>query len=194
MFSWIIEEKGKIIKINWKIFEISCSFIKKLVLWQSISHDWVCLTVKNISSKSYEVEVMPETLEKTNLWFKKIWDFVNLERSLKIWDRLDGHIVQWHVDTVWTLKKITTVQNSKILEIKFPKKYSKFFVEKWSVTLNGISLTLIKVEKDFFTVWIIPFTLEKTNLSNLKVWDKLNIETDILAKYFIKLNKFWKWN
>ena len=186
MFSGIIEEKGKVEKIDWKIFEIACSFAKELKIWQSIAHDWVCLTIINISDNSYEVEVMPETLEKSNLGIKKIWDFINLERSLKIWDRLDGHIVQWHVDLVWTLEEKIEKENSVILKISFPTEYFKYFVEKWSVSLNWISLTIIKAKNDFFTVWIIPHTLKITNLSNLIIWDKLNIETDILAKYFIK--------
>ncbi len=191
MFSGIIEEKGQILKINWKIFEIKCNFVWELQIWQSISHDWVCLTVIKIFDNSYEVEVMPETLERSNLNFKKIWDFINLERSLKIWDRLDGHIVQWHVDLVWTLEEKWENENAIILKISFSPDYFKYFVEKWSVSLNWISLTIIKAEKDYFTVWIIPHTLEITNLSNLNIWDKLNIETDILAKYFLKN---MKWN
>ena len=194
MFSWIIEEKGKINKIDWKIFEIESSFIKELSLWQSISHDGVCLTITNILENTYQVEVMPETLKKSNLWKKNPWDFINLERSLKMWDRLDWHLVQWHVDTIWTLDHIELEENSRLLTISFPANYSKYFVEKWSVSLNWISLTIIKANKDNLIVWIIPFTWEKTNLSNLKIWDKINIETDILAKYFIKnmITNKWK--
>lgn len=205
MFSWIIESKWRINNIKWKIFEINCDFEDKLKIWQSISHDWVCLTViKAVSSnviasktkqsstlnklkhweekdnedisewhdkimlQLYEVEVMPETLSRTNLWEKKVWDYVNLERSLKIGDRLDWHMVQGHVDCVWILEKIEDQENSKILTISFPKEYSNYFVEKWSISLNWISLTIISAYDDFLTVWIIPHTWEVTNLSNLK--------------------------
>lgn len=186
MFSWIIEDKWIIKNIKWKIFEIEFNFDEYIKIWQSIAHDWVCLTVIKVEWKIYQVEIMPETLSKTNLWYKKVWDYINLERSIKLWDRLDWHMVQGHVDCTWTLENIEEKENSKILKISFPEDYSNYFVEKWSVCLNWISLTIILAWKNFFTVWIIPHTWKITNLSDLKIWDKLNIETDIIWKYLNK--------
>lgn len=190
MFSWIIESVGRIRYIKWWLIWVECDLIKELSIWQSISHDWVCLTIKGIEDNFYEVELMPETLNRTNLWLKKPWDLINLERSMKADWRFDWYIVQGHVDTVWTLISKIQDWNSEILTIWFPQSYAPYFVEKGSVALNWISLTVISVWDDRFTVWIIPYTLSKTNLCEVKVGDKLNIETDILAKYLIRLRNY----
>lgn len=189
MFSWIVEVKSKILSINWKVFEIENRF-SDLRLWDSIAHDWVCLTVFEITDNSYKVEVMPETLDKTNLGTKRVWDFLNIERPVKVWWRLDGHIVQWHVDDKWQLKKIVKDQNSYILHISYPKVLWEYLVKKWSVCLNWVSLTIVDVDDNVLLVSIVSHTWSVTNLSDISIWDQVNIETDILAKYLVKnINK-----
>ena len=186
MFSWIIETKGLITKINNKKYNIKCNFLSEIEIGQSISHDWICLTVSAINSDNYEVEVMPETINKSNICNKKTWDYFNLERSIRIWDRLDGHMVQWHIDCIWKLSKVSNDENAKVLTINYDSKFSPYLVEKWSISLNWISLTLINVNDDNFQVSIIPHTWSITNLSEINIWDPINIETDIIARYILK--------
>ncbi len=178
---------GEIKDIKKEKFYISCNFLNEVKLGQSISHDGVCLTVSNIFKDLYEIELMPETFRKSHFKEKKVGDLVNLERAMKINGRFDGHIVQGHCDLVGEIQSIKNDGNSFIFKIKIPPEYSKYFVEKGSVTLNGISLTIIEVGDSYFTVGIIPHTWEITNLQYLKTKSLVNIETDILAKYFVKL-------
>lgn len=185
MFTGIITEVGKIIKKNGSQLIIGTKedFIKKLSVGESICLNGVCLTVSDLKNTSFKVNVMPETWEKTNLREIKDEDLVNLELPLTPNSFLSGHIVQGHVDGVAKLENIKKKGNSRILKFSIPTYLSKFLVEKGTITLNGISLTVIKVEENFFSVGIIPFTWEHTMLKKVKVGDKLNIETDIIGKY-----------
>ena len=132
---------------------------------------------------------MPETLKKTTAGFFRKGTYVNLEPSLRANDRLDGHLVQGHVDTTGDIKEIRKIGNSVILKICFPNRYRKFIAEKGSVSVNGVSLTVVAVGRNWFTVSLVSYTLRHTNLQNLKKGDKVNIEVDILARYLDKLIK-----
>lgn len=188
MFTGIIESIGQITQIEKGTFFVSAPFLSELKIGESVAHDGVCLTVTKIHSDSYEVDLMPETFERTHFSKKKIGDILNLERSMKANGRFDGHIVQGHCDCVGRLESITPDGNAFVLRISFPTEYAPYFVEKGSVALNGISLTVIKAEKDAFTVGIIPHTWANTNLHTLKTGDLVNIETDIVAKYLVKMS------
>ncbi len=155
----------------------------------SINVDGVCSTVKRICGKLFKVEYMPETLKKTTAGFFKKGTIVNLEPSLRANDRLDGHLVQGHVDTTGDIREIKKLGNSVILKIGFPKQYRKFIAEKGSISINGVSLTVVAVRKDWFTVSLVSYTLKHTNLQNLRKGDKVNIEVDVLARYLYTLLK-----
>jgi len=189
MFSGIIEAVGQIEDTKGGKIKITCPFFKEIKIGQSIAHDGVCLTISEINkkNKTYTVELMPETFKKSHFKSKKIGDYINLERSLKAGERLDGHIVQGHTDFVGKVANIKKEGNSSVIRINIPNKFNKFFVNKGSVSLNGISLTVIKSGNNFISVGIIPHTLKVTNLKYLNKGDIVNIETDILAKYFVKL-------
>ncbi len=193
MFTGIIENLGKFEKKEDSAFVFSANivFCNKLKKGTSVSIDGVCLTVvKKPTKNSFLVDVMPETQDKTALGKLKIKDVVNLELPAMVGTFLSGHIVQGHVDGVGTLKSIDLVGNSKILKIQADDEVLGNIVKKGSVTVNGISLTVVSTEKNYFTVAIIPFTWKHTVLSVVKINDWLNIETDILGKYLKKfLNK-----
>lgn len=188
MFTGIITDLGKIIKKNGSQLTIGTNedFIKKLSVGDSICLNGVCLTVSGLKNTSFKVSVIPETWEKTNLREAKDEDLVNLELPLTPNSFLSGHIVQGHVDGVAKLEDIKKDGNSRILKFSIPSAIYKFLVEKGTITVNGISLTVIKVEENSFSVGIIPFTWEHTMLKKVKVGDKLNIETDIIGKFVQK--------
>ncbi|MBT4937178.1 riboflavin synthase [Candidatus Peregrinibacteria bacterium] len=188
MFTGIIESTGIIKKIENSKLSIQAPFLSKLEIGQSIAHDGVCLTVTKILDDCYEVELIPETFKRSH--FQNIQEGyeVNLERCMKADGRFDGHIVQGHTDFVGVIEGIEKDGNSSIFKIIIPEEYSNYFVEKGSVTLNGISLTVIFAEKHYFTVGIIPHTMELTNLRNITIDSKVNVETDIVGKYIKKFN------
>lgn len=187
MFTGIIECLGKLTEITIggsnKTFWIDSPISTELKVDESVSHDGVCLTVEEIKGTLHKVTAIKETLDKTILDDWKIGKQVNLERSLKINGRIDGHIVQGHVDTtaVCTEKKI--LKGSVEFTFKFKKRFSSLIIEKGSVCVNGISLTAFDVEENKFTVAIIPYTLDHTNISFAKEGSLVNIEFDILGKY-----------
>ena len=187
MFTGIIETMGQIKKIENNKFFIKSPFQNELSLGQSIAHDGVCLTVSNLKSNYYEVELMPETFKRSHFKNKKPGDYLNLERSMLISSRFDGHMVQGHCDFMGEITQIKKDHNSYLINIKIPNNYAKFLVEKGSVAVNGISLTVIASTKNYFSIGIIPHTWQVTNLQYLQKNDLVNIETDILAKYFVKL-------
>lgn len=190
MFSWIIETKAKILNIdNWN-FTIENVFEEPLKIGQSIAHDWACMTITNFDDKKYTFFVMQESFSKTNFWNKSPWDFFNVERCVKVWDRLDWHIVSGHIDTTWIVSKILrNSDNSLEINIKFDENFSKYIIPKWSITINWVSLTIVQEAKNLLSVCLIPITQEITNLWTLKVWDKVNLEFDIVGKYIYKNNK-----
>lgn len=190
MFSWIIKDKAKILEIkNW-IFTVENIFWKKLEKWISIAHDWACMTIIESYSNKYSFFVMEESIKKTNFWNKKVWDTFNVEWSLRLSDTMDWHFVSWHIDITWEVIKILENSDlSKYIYMKFNEKYKNYIIEKWSITINWVSLTIVEDWKDFLSVSVIPLTQEITNIWDLKIWDVVNLEFDIFGKYVNKMNK-----
>jgi riboflavin synthase len=185
MFTGIIEALARVEKTEQENsnvhFTFSCPFTHELKIDQSVAHNGCCLTVVAISGDQYTVTAIEETLVRTNLGLLKKGDLVNLERCTKVGSRLDGHIVQGHVDATATCVAINDFDGSK--EFVFAYDYDEVTVSKGSVTVNGVSLTVVQSEEKKFSVHIIPFTLEHTNFGSLKVGSKVNIEFDIVGKY-----------
>ena len=190
MFTGIIESIGRIIKIKREEknlrFTIQCSFANELKVDQSVSHNGVCLTVVSIQGNEYDVIAIDETLKRTNFFMLKEGDEVNLERCTKVGDRLDGHIVQGHIDTVAKVVNIVSQQGSWLMHFNYDKQ-ENITVEKGSICVNGISLTVVESGEDNFSVAIIPYTYEHTNFKKLKAGDLVNIEFDIIGKYISRL-------
>lgn len=189
MFTGIIEAEGQIVDLkkdrtNLELF-IQAPFKEELKIDQSVAHNGCCLTVVEITEDWYRVTAIDETLQKTNLGDLKKGDHVNLERCTKIGDRLDGHIVQGHVDATGKCVAIENQDGSTLFTFEHSKDH--ITVEKGSVTVNGISLTVVNSKECTFSVAIIPYTLEHTNLKSLKVGDRVNLEFDIIGKYVMKL-------
>lgn len=161
------------------------SHAKGLKIGQSVALNGVCLSVTNISKNVCDFEMIDETIKKTDLGSLRPGDKINIERSLKVGDRMEGHFVLGHVDGVGTIKKIE--KNPKEVKVWFevPKKLAKFVVKKGSIALDGISLTVVDVEKNKASVCLIPHTMTVTNFNSKKIGDKINIETDILGKYIL---------
>lgn len=196
MFSGIVEDFATVVSITKEKENIhltmSCSFVEELGIDQSISHNGVCLTVVAINNGTYTVTAMKETLERTNLRLLKPGDKVNLERSMRINGRLDGHIVQGHVDMTAECIAVEDAQGSTYFTFRheYDKEMARkgyFTVDKGSVTVNGVSLTVCRPTTDTFQVAIIPYTLEHTNFCDIAVGTIVNVEFDILGKYIARL-------
>ncbi len=192
MFTGIIEELGTVVKLqkeqnNLHIY-VESSFTKELKIDESVAHNGVCLTVTDLDRENsvYKVTAIDETLQKTNLQYLKEGDVINLERAMKLGDRLDGHIVQGHVDAMGKLWNVADAEGSKIMTFSYPPEFGGLLVEKGSVALNGVSLTVFNVLPDTFSVAIIPYTWENTNLNTLREKDPVNLEFDVLGKYVQK--------
>jgi riboflavin synthase len=185
MFTGIIEEVAEVIKIEKEEsnihFSIRAKMTQELKIDQSVAHNGCCLTVVDIVEDTYVVTAIQETLDKTNLNQWKVGTRVNLERCMQMNGRLDGHIVQGHVDTIGICKQIEDQQGS--WKFGFQYENEQLTVEKGSITVNGTSLTVVDSKSDSFSVCIIPYTFDNTNFSNLKVGDQVNLEFDILGKY-----------
>ncbi len=199
MFSGIVEEMASIVAIKKDKenidFTLTCSFVSELGIDQSVAHNGVCLTVVEIKDNTYTVTAMKETLERSNLGLLKVGDKVNVERSMLMNGRLDGHIVQGHVDE--TAKCISTkdADGSTYYTFEYPMnremaRKGYFTVDKGSVTVNGVSLTVCEPTDNTFTVAIIPYTRANTNFCNIEVGTVVNIEFDILGKYIARLQSF----
>lgn len=192
MFTGIVEKKVKINTSNKKneLLEFSFSLPKGMdvKIGDSVSVSGCCLTVAKKVGKMVYFHLMPETLEKT-IFGKKLPNEVNIERSLKLSDRLGGHIVSGHVDCVGMVQDIQSKKEQKDIIIKFPKKFSDFVIKKGSVCVDGVSLTISKCTKDTFTVSLIPHTLKITTLHSLQKSDCVNIEFDIVSKHIVNLIK-----
>ncbi|MGC4129761.1 MAG: riboflavin synthase [Bergeyella sp.] len=191
MFTGIIEAVGIVENIEKSErnihFTLSSLFTDELKIDQSVAHNGCCLTVVKIENNTYTVTAIDETLEKTNISSWKIGTKVNLERCLLMNGRLDGHIVQGHVDTTGTVASVEEKGGSHLITIDYPADSGFVTVPQGSVTVNGISLTVAKSEDFRFSVAIIPYTWECTNLQYLKQGDKVNLEFDIIGKYVSKL-------
>ncbi len=184
MFTGIITDLGKIAEKTDKSLAVSVSseFLSKLKKGTSVSINGICLTVINSNKHSFAVDVMSETADRTNIRYLKTADLVNLELPATPSSFLSGHIVQGHVDGIGKIEKIT----SQILKVSVPLNLAQYLIEKGSVAINGISLTVTKTEKNYFTVGIVPYTWNNTMLHTIKIGNFVNIEVDILAKYVKK--------
>lgn len=194
MFSGIVEEAAPVVRIEKEQDNIhitmKCSFTPELKIDQSISHNGVCLTVVKKDADTYTVTAIKETLEKTNLGLLKPGDRVNLERSAKLDGRLDGHMVQGHVDQTAVCTNVTEAGGSWYYTFQYtPTGIENITVEKGSVSVNGVSLTVVNSQPTSFQVAIIPFTHDVTNFNQIKQGTVVNIEFDILGKYIAKIVK-----
>lgn len=191
MFTGIIESTGKVINTEQNgsniTYTLQCSFANELTIDQSLAHDGCCLTVEYADQNTYKVTAIAETLEKSSLRHWKIGSEVNLERCLKLNDRLDGHIVQGHVDQTGIVKEIRDKDGSFLITITHDAAQKFVTVPQGSVTVNGISLTVADSKQEEFTVAIIPYTWQFTNPKNLQVGSVVNLEFDIVGKYITKL-------
>lgn len=196
MFSGIVETMAKVIAVQQdkenKHFTLECEFGNELKIDQSVAHNGVCLTVVKRDGNQYVVTAMDETLKRSNLGLLQPGDEVNVERSMQMNGRLEGHIVQGHVDTTATCTNIEDAEGSYIYTFEYEVSNEMiergyFTVDKGSVTVNGVSLTVCNPTRNSFQVCIIPFTFEHTNFHNFKVGSKVNIEFDILGKYISRM-------
>jgi riboflavin synthase len=192
MFTGIIETAATIAQIerdNDNInITLNCPFIPELKVDQSLSHDGVCLTVVAITDDSYTVTAIKETLEKTNLGGWSVGSEVNLERAMKLGDRLDGHIVQGHVDQVGTCISVEDAAGSWYFTFQYEAGPENITIEKGSITVNGVSLTVVNSKANEFSVAIIPYTYEHTNFKNIKAGTVVNLEFDVVGKYVARLH------
>ena len=193
MFTGIVEATATVENIETQgtsvHFTMSCPFTDEIKIDQSLSHNGCCLTIEKIENQRYGVTAIQETLEKTNLGSWKIGTKVNLERCVLMNGRLDGHIVQGHVDQTGTIKSIENLNGSHYITIAYTEKDGFTTVPQGSITVDGISLTVAHSGENEFSVAIIPYTWEHTNLKNLEIGNRVNLEFDIIGKYVAKLMK-----
>ena len=191
MFTGIIETLGTIQEIkkeNTNIhIKINSSITNELKIDQSVAHNGICLTVVAIEDSFYTVTAIDETIKKTNLAHWKVGDKVNLERAMKLGDRLDGHIVQGHVDQTGTCIAAEQTNGSWLYTFEYDEKLNNKKKKKGSITVNGVSLTVVNSKKNQFSVAIIPYTYENTNFKNFKIGTKVNLEFDVIGKYISRL-------
>lgn len=191
MFTGIVEALGKIVAINqadknlqaW----VEAPFFNEIKLDQSIAHDGVCLTVDGFDQSLYRITAVKETLDKTNLKNWSVGQTINLERAMKLGDRLDGHLVQGHVDTTGNCVELSENGGSWLYTFSYPEKFMPLIIEKGSICLNGISLTAFNLEENRFSVTIIPYTFEYTNVSSLQTGTEVNLEFDLVGKYIQRI-------
>lgn len=187
MFTGIIEESGRITAVTEnggnRSFWVESPLASQLKVDQSLSHNGICLTVEAIQQHTYQVTAVAETLAKTNAGSWKPGDYINLERAMVMNGRLDGHLVQGHVDAIGECLAIEDQQGSWRFDIRFPEKFAHLVIEKGSIAMNGISLTAWGVTENGFSVAIIPYTFEHTNLQYLKPGQTVNLEFDMIGKY-----------
>ena len=191
MFTGIIEEIGKIVRIereqaNLHLY-VKSSFTNELKIDQSVAHNGVCLTVVAIDGDVYQVTAIAETLAKTHLGSLQVGDAVNLERGMLLNTRLDGHIVQGHIDQTGTCSAIQEEAGSTRFTFQYNPSTGNVVIEKGSITVNGVSLTVIDATRDSFSVAVIPYTLAHTNLQHLQIGSIVNLEFDVIGKYVSRL-------
>src|SRR6185436_10985186 len=190
MFTGIIESAGTVKDVSTngfnKTFWIGSPLSGEFKVDQSVSHDGVCLTVEEVKDGMHRVTAIQETIQKTNLGSWQVGTTINIERSLLLNSRLDGHFVQGHVDTTAVCRKKIEKRGSWEFVFEFPRKFAELVIEKGSVCINGISLTAFNVKKKTFTVAIIPFTFEHTNIKEVKPGDAVNLEFDLIGKYLLR--------
>lgn len=191
MFTGIIEEIGKIVRIereqaNLHLY-VKSSFTNELKIDQSVAHNGVCLTVVAIDGDVYQVTAIAETLAKTHLGNLQVGDAVNLERGMLLNTRLDGHIVQGHTDQTGTCSAIQEEAGSTRFTFEYDPSTGNVVIEKGSITVNGVSLTVVDATRDSFSVAVIPYTLAHTNLQHLQIGNIVNLEFDVIGKYVARL-------
>lgn len=191
MFTGLIADVGKILSIdrkgdNWSMTLETAFDTKTIELGESIAIDGACLTVTHIGAKSFSIEASPETLRKTTLGDRKTGDPVHLERALRIGDRLGGHLVLGHVDGVGTVIKQAREKNAWLLDVQAPDTVAPYLIDKGSITVDGVSLTVNWVKGDLFGLAIIPHTSDKTSLATYAPGRRVNLEADVLGKYVRK--------
>ena len=198
MFNGIIYNQGKILNIKKNPKYVAGSSVievfskvklKKKDIGESVCCDGVCLTLIGIKKKSFFFYLSKETLKRSNFNNIKKGQYINIEKSLKYGQKVSGHYIQGHVDTTGKIKKIKVIDKAWVVSILIKNIYLKYLVEKGSISINGVSLTISKIKNDGFEITIIPHTLRLTNLIKLKKKDKVNIEFDIFSKYLLKLTK-----
>jgi riboflavin synthase len=191
MFTGIIETLGTVQEIQKEgsnlHITVASSITEELQIDQSVAHNGVCLTVVAINQSNYTVTAIQETIEKTNLGDWQLGDSLNLERAMRLGDRLDGHIVQGHVDQIGTCLSIKEANGSWYFTFQYDNALNNITVEKGSITVNGVSLTVVNSEKNAFSVAIIPYTYEHTNFKNFQIGTKVNLEFDVIGKYVSRL-------
>ena len=191
MFTGIIETLGTITNIAKEQANIhltvKSNFTNELKVDQSVAHNGVCLTVVNIKNDEYTVTAIKETLEKTNIGNLKVTDSVNLERGMKLGDRLDGHIVQGHVDQIAKCININKEDGSTVFTFNYDYANKNITIEKGSITINGVSLTVVNSKQNEFSVAIIPYTTENTTFKYIELGDYVNLEFDVIGKYVSRL-------
>ncbi len=198
MFTGLVEEIGKVLSSAPSGAGIKFSVSAKKILsdakiGDSIAINGACLTIVEIFDNGFSFDVSPETLERTNLGLLKIGDYVNLERALRLSDRLGGHLVQGHIDTTAKIKDIIPLREHTIFKIDIPQNYRNLIVEKGSIAIDGISLTINKIlNKSTIELNIIPHTIKETNLQFRKIGDVVNVEFDIIGKYVLNALKHRK--
>lgn len=191
MFTGIIETLGTVQEIkkentNIHLF-IRSSITEQLKIDQSVAHNGVCLTVVALNENYYTVTAINETIKKTTISDWSVGDFINLERGMKLGDRLDGHIVQGHVDQTGICKSITEENGSWYFTFEYDELLNNITIEKGSITINGVSLTVVNSQKNEFSVAIIPYTYEHTNFKSFKIGTRINLEFDVIGKYVSRL-------
>ena len=191
MFTGIIESLGivkNIVKEGENLHvTIESNFTNEVKIDQSVAHNGVCLTIVNIKDKEYTVTAIKETIEKSNFKHLKIGDVINLERAMILGARLDGHIVQGHVDQTATCTSVIEENGSWVYSFEYDTTYNNVTIEKGSITINGTSLTVVNSKKNSFSVAIIPYTYENTNFHTFKIGTVINLEFDVIGKYVARL-------
>ena len=193
MFSGIVEDKGKVVLFENGVLTIRSNLVSEdLAVKESISVNGACLTVTECEHDVFKVDVVPETIRKTNLGSLKEGDRVNLERSTRLGDRIGGHLVQGHVDCTSEIRKISFDGTAKIIEFEVPLDITKYVVQKGFVCVDGVSLTVVECGYTSFTITLIPYTSDNTVLGIKSVGDSVNLEVDMLAKYVESVSKNYK--
>ncbi|MCH4552224.1 riboflavin synthase [Aestuariibaculum lutulentum] len=191
MFTGIIEDIGVITDLKKELdnlhITVKSNITSELKIDQSVAHNGVCLTVVNIKGDEYTVTAIKETLDKTNLNTLNVGNKVNLERAMKLGDRLDGHIVQGHVDQIAICENIDEANGSWVFTFRYDSSLNNITIEKGSITVNGTSLTVVNSKRNSFSVAIIPYTYQHTNFNTFKIGTKVNLEFDVLGKYVSRL-------
>lgn len=191
MFTGIIEELGEVVELRKEKdnlhITVRSNLSSELKIDQSLSHSGVCLTVVELGVGTHTITAINETLEKSNLGQLRVGSQVNLERATQIGSRLDGHIVQGHVDQVGTCTLVEELEGSWVFTFDYDPGYDNITIEKGSITVNGVSLTVVNSRENSFSVAIIPYTYDNTNFNQIKVNDTVNLEFDVIGKYVARL-------